>query len=100
MIRQELVLPLAVTDSVNFISGSHSGRVILEAWGQDVRLVDEDILTPAVWTEGKPYVIRDHLLVDTLATLTLGTGNKSLHAPWDHGDGGGSLVAAGTAEKE
>ncbi|MDX9927281.1 MAG: hypothetical protein RBT28_07915 [Bacteroidales bacterium] len=92
-------LPLAVTDSVNFISGSHSGRVILEAWGQDVRLVDEDILTPAVWTEGKPYVIRDHLLVDTLATLTLEPGTRVYMHHGAMVTVAGSLVAAGTAEK-
>ncbi len=54
--------PLAVIDSVNFVSGGFSGKVILEAWGQDIWLVDEDIYADAVWTEGKPYVIRGSLL--------------------------------------
>jgi hypothetical protein len=92
-------LPLAVTDSVNFLSGSHSGRVILEAWGQDIKLIEEDIHSPKVWTEGKPYVISGHLFVDTLATLTLEPGTRVyLH----HGAEvtvAGSLIAAGTGEK-
>lgn len=92
-------LPMAVTDSVNFVSGSNSDRVILEAWGQDIRLIQEDVLTDAVWTEGKPYVIRGHPLVDTLATLTLEPGTKVyMH----HGAGitiAGTLNAAGTADK-
>jgi len=92
-------LPLAVTDSVNFLSGSHSGRVILEAWGQDIRLVTEDILSPAVWTEGKPYVIRGHLLVDTLATLTLEPGTRVYMHHGAEVTVAGSLHAAGTAEK-
>lgn len=92
-------LPLAVTDSVNFLSGSHSGRVILEAWGQDIRLVTEDITSSAVWSEGKPYVITGHLLVDTLVTLTLEPGTRVyMH----HGAAmtvAGTLYAAGTAGK-
>ena len=92
-------LPMAVTDSVNFVSGSNSDRVILEAWGQDIRLIQEEVISDAVWTEGKPYVIRGHPLVDTLATLTLEPGTKVyMH----HGAGitiAGTLNAAGTADK-
>jgi len=92
-------LPLAVTDSVNFLSGSHSGRVILEAWGQDVRLVTEDINSPAVWSEGKPYVITGHLLVDTLVTLTLEPGTRVYMHHGAEVTVAGTLVAAGTPEK-
>lgn len=92
-------LPLAVTDSVNFLSGSHSGRVILEAWGQDIRLVTDDILSPAIWTEGKPYVIRGHLFVDTLATLTLNPGTRVYMHHGAEVTIAGSLKAEGTAEK-
>lgn len=92
-------LPLAVTDSVNFLSGNYTGKVILEAWGQDIRLVDEDIHSPEVWTEGKPYVITGSLLIDTLATLTLEPGTRV----YMHRDAeitvAGSMYAAGTPEK-
>src|SRR5665811_2099126 len=33
------VNPVAVLDSVVFESGSYAGRVILEAWGQDIRVI-------------------------------------------------------------
>ncbi|MDX9772086.1 MAG: hypothetical protein RBT02_01550 [Bacteroidales bacterium] len=69
-------MPVAVIDSVNFLSGRYSDRVILEAWGQDIRLVDEDILTDVTWGEGKPYVINGSLFVDTLATLTMNPGTR------------------------
>lgn len=92
-------LPLAVTDSVNFLSGSHNGRVILEAWGQDIRLVTEDVLTTETWTEGKPYVISGHMLVDTLATLTLEPGTKVYMHYGARVTVAGSLHAAGTPEK-
>ncbi len=92
-------LPLAVTDSVNFKSGPHSGRVILEAWGQDVRLVTEDILSPATWTEGKPYVISGNLLIDTLVTLILEPGTRVYMHHGAEITVAGSLRATGTAEK-
>ncbi len=91
--------PLAVIDSVNFVSGGFSGKVILEAWGQDIWLVDEDIHADAVWTEGKPYVINGSLLVDTVATLTLNPGARVY---FHYGAGmviAGSLQSEGTPEK-
>lgn len=92
-------LPMAVTDSVNFLSGSHSGRVILEAWGQDIRLVEGNILSPTVWTEGKPYVISGHLFVDTLASLTLEPGTRVYMHHGAEVTVAGSLLAEGTGEK-
>ena len=91
--------PLAVTDSVNFVSGGFTGRVILEAWGQDIWLVNEDIQTDAVWIEGKPYVIRGSLFIDTLAILTLNPGTRVY---FHYGAGmtvAGSLRSSGTPEK-
>jgi hypothetical protein len=82
--------PVSVLDSVNFLSGSVSRRVILEAWGQDITLVDGDVLSNTVWTEGKPYVINDALLIDTLVTLTLNPGTRVyMHH-------GASFIIAGT----
>lgn len=81
--------PVAVTDSVNFTSGNFTGRVILEAWGQDIWLIDEDIHSETSWNEGKPYVIRGSLFIDTLASLTLNPGTRVyLHR-------GGSVTVAG-----
>jgi hypothetical protein len=92
-------LPLTVTDSVNFLSGSYTGRVILEAWGQDIRLVSGMITGNAVWTDGKPYVVDGSLFIDTLARLTLEPGTRVyMH----HGASvtvSGALQANGTAER-
>jgi len=93
------VLPLAVTDSVNFLSGNYPGKVILEAWGQDITIVEEDILASAVWTEGKPYVITGSLLVDTLATLTLEPGTKVYMHRGAEIRVAGSIHATGSEEK-
>lgn len=92
-------LPVSVTDSVNFLSGSFSGRVILEAWGQDVRIVDEDILSDEIWTEGKPYIINSHVFVDTLMKLTMNPGTRVF---MHHGASltvAGTLSANGTPDK-
>lgn len=90
--------PVTVTDSVNFSSGDFTGRVILEAWGQDIWLVDDDIDQDTWWSAGKPYVIKGTLFVDTLATLTLNQGTRIyLH----HGAAitvAGSLHSMGTPE--
>ncbi len=68
--------PVSVVDSVNFKSGDFTGKVILEAWGQDIWLIGDDIYEDTFWSEGKPYVIRGTLFVDTLSTLTLGPGTR------------------------
>jgi len=82
--------PVAVIDSVNFMSGNYTGRVILEAWGQDIWIIDKDIHSDASWNEGKPYVIKGSLFIDTLASLTLNPGTRVyLHR-------GGSVIVAGS----
>lgn len=91
--------PLAVVDSVNFVSGGFAGKVILEAWGQDIWLVDEDIYADAVWTEGKPYVIKGSLFIDTLATLTLEPGTRVFFHYGASVTVAGSLNSSGTPDK-
>lgn len=91
--------PVAVVDSVVFLSGSYVSRVILEAWGQEIRLVEGDVYGNVTWTEGRPYVIRGRLFIDTVAVLTMEPGTRI----YFHYDAGmtvaGALRALGTAEK-
>jgi hypothetical protein len=70
------VNPVAVLDSVVFESGSYTGRVILEAWGQDIWLIEDEVTGTATWTEGKPYVVKGSLFVDTSATLVMSPGTR------------------------
>jgi hypothetical protein len=91
--------PLAVVDSVNFVSGGFAGRVILEAWGQDIWLVNEDVSTDLVWTQGKPYVIKRSLFIDTLATLTLNPGTRVYFHSGAAVTVAGSLHSSGTPDK-
>lgn len=91
--------PLAVVDSVNFVSGGFAGRVILEAWGQDIWLVNGEIEADAVWTEGKPYVITRSLFIDTLATLRLDPGTRVFSHHGASVTVAGSLQSSGTPDK-
>jgi len=91
--------PVAVTDSVLFLSGSYLSRVILEAWGQDIRLVEDSIDVSVTWSAGKPYVVSGTLFIDTAAVLTIEADCRV----YFHHDAGmtvaGTLRAEGTAEK-
>lgn len=92
-------LPIAVTDSVNFKSGNFTGRVILEAWGQDILLVSGKVTGNTVWTEGKPRVVDGSLFVDTLARLTLGPGTRIYMHHRASVTVAGTLQAMGTDDK-
>lgn len=91
--------PLYVIDSVNFISGDFTGKVILEAWGQDIWLIDEDIHSDAAWTGGKPYVIKGSLFIDTLASLTLNSGTRVYLRKGGAVTVAGSFHSTGTPDK-
>lgn len=91
--------PLAVVDSVSFVSGGFAGQVILEAWGQDIRLAGGEINADEVWSEGKPYVIYRSLFIDTLTTLTLEAGTRVYFHFGASVTVAGSLHSSGTPDK-
>lgn len=65
-------------DSVIFESNGNAQNIKLEAYGQDVVLVDGKVLKTQTWTNKKPYLILNSALVDTLETLTIEAG-ATLH---------------------
>jgi hypothetical protein len=91
--------PVAVLDSVVFESGSYANRLILEAWGQDIWLLEDTVIGTATWTEGKPYVVKGSLVVDTAATLTLSAGTRVFFHHSAMMTVAGSLHSDGSAEK-
>jgi hypothetical protein len=82
--------PVLVNDSILFNLGEKSQRVILSGWGQDINLIKNKTIGTSTWIRGKPYVIYDKLVVDTLGTLTVEAGTRILF----HRNA--SLVIAGT----
>ena len=49
--------PMIVKDSLIFITNGTSQDVKLIAYGQDVHLIDGEIIKTAIWTADKPYLI-------------------------------------------
>ncbi len=92
--------PLKVEDKIEFVTNTVTQRVVVDAWGQDVkRLVGETVTEDCVFTSDKPYWIFDTLRVDKGVTLTLEPGtilyfhNKAALSV------DGTLKAVGTQEQ-
>lgn len=66
--------PMVLLDSVVFQMESSMQDVKLVAWGQDVHLINGEIISTTTWTNDKPYLIYNSMLVDSLNTLTIGEG--------------------------
>jgi len=66
--------PMVIIDSVVFITNGNVQDVNLLAWGQDVHLINGEILSSQTWTKEKPYLIYNSALVDTLETLWINPG--------------------------
>jgi len=68
--------PIEVDDSIIFSIGEKIQKVPLLAWGQDIHLIKSKTIKSETWQKGKPYVIYDKVLVDTLETLTIEEGAR------------------------
>jgi hypothetical protein len=68
--------PLLILDSLIFETNGNIQNVKLAAWGQDVHLIKDSLLTTQSWLNDKPYLIFDIALVDSFSTLTIEEGTK------------------------
>jgi hypothetical protein len=68
--------PVIVNDSIIFTLNAKTQKVLLFAWGQDINLIKNKTISSETWLQGKPYVIYDKLVVDTLETLTIEAGTR------------------------
>ena len=68
--------PVAVTDSIIFSFGETNLKVRLLAWGQDIHLIKSRTISSETWNKGKPYVVYEKVLVDTLESLTIEEGTR------------------------
>jgi len=91
--------PFVVNDSVIITTGQERQDVKLVAYGQDVVLLKEEKLKTTTFTNEKPYLIYDFIVVDSLETLTIEPGAR-LHF---YNDASlivfGSLQANGTIDE-
>jgi len=68
--------PLVVQDSIVFLTNGNTQDVDLVAFGQDMHLVNGEILKSQTWINDKPYLVYNSMLVDTLQTLTIEPGTR------------------------
>jgi hypothetical protein len=69
--------PLIITDSILFVTNGNRQQVQLVAWGQDAYFYKRAVLqADMTWTNDKPHVIYDYLVVDSLCVLTIMAGTQ------------------------
>ena len=91
--------PVVISDSVIFNVNGTEQDVKLIAYGQDVHLINGDIIGSQLWTSEKPYLIYHSMAVDTGQVLTIEEGTtiylhrQSSMIIW------GTLVVNGTWER-
>lgn len=67
-------LPLVVKDSIIFSFNNKQQDIDLIAWGQDVNIINGEIIGTETWNNNKPYLIYNSMLVDTNSVLTIEPG--------------------------
>jgi len=74
--------PMVVEDRILFELNGQQQEVQLVAWGQDAHFYRRAVLQGNItWTDDKPHVIYDWIIVDSSYTLTIAEGTKvHLHA--------------------
>lgn len=68
--------PLIILDSINFLTNGNEQRVILAGWGQDANFYNGVEICDEVWTNNKPYVIFNSMVVGAGCTLTIQEGTQ------------------------
>ena len=93
------VLPFVINDSIVFVTNSNVQDVKLVAWGQDAHFFNSNLVCDMIWTNDKPYVIYNSILVDSGCTLTINQGVQV----YTHSDAGifveGTLIVNGTVDE-
>ena len=68
--------PIEIIDSIVFNTNGNMQNVKIQAFGQDMNLIDGQYIQTQTWTAEKPYLIINSMLVDSLHTLTIEAGSK------------------------
>lgn len=92
--------PYIVKDSIIVDYNTQSKDIKIIAWGQDANFLDGTVIEEnTTWTAGKPYVITDFVLVDSLVNLNIEAGTTVLFEPLAGLYVQGSLNALGSPEE-
>ncbi len=91
-------LPILVYDAIQLEYNGNQEEVVLQAYGQDVHLINAEYIETQTWEADKPYLIYNNGVVDSAETLTINEGVKV----YVHDDASlviyGTLKIAGTLE--
>lgn len=68
--------PMVVQDSIVFEVNGNIQDVDLIAFGQDVHLINGEIIGTQEWINDKPYLVYNSMAVDTAETLTIHPGTR------------------------
>lgn len=90
--------PMIAEDAITFRRQQEEKKLRLIAFGQDVHLIDGEVVGNTTWEADKPYLIYNSILVDTNATLRLEPGAQLFFNQESHLFVAGSLIAEGTLE--
>lgn len=63
-------------DSIVFMTNGNIQDIKMLAFGQNVNLLNGQIISTTTWTPDKPYLIYSSVIVDTLETLNIQPGTK------------------------
>ena len=91
--------PMVVMDSVVFQREGVTQDVKLVAWGQDVHLIRNQLLSTQTWTADKPYLVYESAMIDTGATLTLEPGTRVHFHRNSRFLVAGTLISEGTTDQ-
>jgi hypothetical protein len=90
--------PLVINDSIVFVTNGNVQDVNLVAYGQDVHLIDGELIESQTWVADKPYLIYNSMGVDSAHTLTIEAGAKLYFHERSQLIVLGSLIVNGTKE--
>lgn len=68
--------PLIVSDSIFFYTNTNEQKIQLIAFGQDVHLLNAEMVETQTWRNDKPYLIYNNAAVDTGEILTIEAGTQ------------------------
>lgn len=68
--------PMVVHDSILFDINGNRQDVDLVAYGQNVHLINGEMLETRTWTNDKPYLIINSVAIDSAQTLTIEAGTR------------------------
>jgi hypothetical protein len=100
IIDRDSLSPYVVEDRLVFNTNGNRQEVSVFSWGQDANYLKDSIIAcNTTWVMGKPYVIYNNVLIDSLCTLNIAAGTRIFSHLGSTIFVKGSLKVNGTADE-